>query len=66
MYVQTGFLSSRGWLWTGILLSIAAIAVYVWHDPPTGRDGSTLVGYGLGGLSAAIVVYLAIQGFFPA
>ena len=62
MYVQTGFLASRGWLWTGILLSIAAIAVYVWHDPPTGRDGSTLVGYGLGGLSAAIVVYLAILG----
>ena len=62
MYVQTGFLASRGWLWIGILISIAAIAAYVWHDPPTGRDGSTIVGYGLGGLSAAITVYLAILG----
>lgn len=62
MYVQTGFLASRFWLWTGILLSTAAVIAYVVHSPPTGRDGSTIVGYALGGLSALIVLYLAILG----
>jgi hypothetical protein len=62
MYLQTGFLASRGWLWIGILISVLAIAAYVVHDPIGGRDGSTIVGYGLGGLSALIVLYLSILG----
>lgn len=62
MYVQTGFLASRFWLWIGILISVVAIVAYVVHDPIQGRDGSTWVGYGLGGLSAAIVVYLSWLG----
>ncbi|MEM9062353.1 MAG: hypothetical protein AAGD13_17985 [Pseudomonadota bacterium] len=62
MYVQTGFLASRLWLWIGIIISIAALAAYIAHNPPQGRDGSTIVGYGLGGLSALIVVYLSWLG----
>jgi hypothetical protein len=62
MYLQTGFLASRTWLWISILLSVVSIAAFVWHSPPEGRDGSTLVGYGLGGLSALIVIYLSILG----
>ncbi|MEM1298133.1 MAG: hypothetical protein AAGH68_02555 [Pseudomonadota bacterium] len=62
MYVQTGFLESRFWFWAGILLSVAALAAFIFYDPPGGRDGSTIVGYGLGGLSALIVVYLAWLG----
>lgn len=62
MYLQTGFLASRAWLWTGIILSVVAIVAYVVHDPIGGRDGSSIVGYGLGGLSALIVVYLSVLG----
>ncbi|MEL6997682.1 MAG: hypothetical protein ACFB03_20730 [Paracoccaceae bacterium] len=62
MYVQTGFLASRLWLWIGILISTAALVAYFAHNPPQGRDGSTIVGYGLGGLSALIVVYLSWLG----
>lgn len=62
MYVQTGFLASRFWLWTGILLSVIALAAFIAYDPPAGRDGSSIVGYGLGGLSALIVLYLSWLG----
>lgn len=62
MYVQTGFLASRFWLWTGILLAVIALTAFIVHNPPAGRDGSSIVGYGLGGVSAAIVLYLSWLG----
>ncbi|MFK7941846.1 MAG: hypothetical protein AB8B85_02850 [Paracoccaceae bacterium] len=62
MNIQTSFLANRFWLWTGIILSVIALAAYIYFAPPAGRDGSTIVGYGLGGFSALIVLYLSWLG----
>ncbi len=62
MYVQTGFLANRTWLWVGIIISVIAIVAFFAHEPVQGRDGSTIVGYGLGGFSALIVLYLSWLG----
>lgn len=62
MNIQTSFLSNRFWLWTGLVLSAIALAAYIGYAPPAGRDGSTIVGYGLGGFSALIVLYLSWLG----
>ena len=62
MHVQTGFLANKTWLWIGILISVIAIAAFFSHTPIQGRDGSTIVGYGLGGFSALIVLYLSWLG----
>lgn len=62
MNLQRGFLDNRTWLWIAIIISALSLAAYVVHSPIGGRDGSSIVGYGLGGLSALIVLYLAILG----
>lgn len=62
MNLQRGFLESRAWLWTMVILSALALAAFVAYRPIGGRDGSTLVGYGLGGLGALIVLYLSVLG----
>lgn len=62
MQLQRGFLDSRLWLTVGLVVSAAAVAAYVGSHPIGGRDGSTAVGYGLGGLSALLVLYLALLG----
>lgn len=62
MNLQRGFLDNRTWLWVAIIISLASIAAYVVHDPIGGRDGSTAVGYALGGLSAFLVLYLSWLG----
>jgi hypothetical protein len=62
MHVQTGFLANKTWLWVGIIISVIAIAAFFSHTPIQGRDGSTIVGYGLGGFSALIVLYLSWLG----
>ena len=62
MNIQTSFLANRFWFWTGVLLSLIALGAYIGYAPPSGRDGSTIVGYGLGGFSALIVLYLSWLG----
>ena len=62
MNLQTSFLANRFWLWTGIIISLISVAAYTIHSPIDGRDGSTIVGYGLGGFSALMVLYLAWLG----
>lgn len=62
MELQRGFLDSRLWLTVGMIISAAAVAAYVVHEPIGGRDGSTIVGYGLGGLSAFLVLWLSLLG----
>lgn len=62
MHIHTSFLANRFWLWTGILISLISVFAYAWHAPPHGRDGSTIVGYALGGLSGLLVLYLAWLG----
>ncbi len=63
MDLRPGFLESRGWLYVGIFISILALAAFVIHDPIGGREGSTWVGYGLGGFSGLMVLYLAWYGY---
>ncbi len=41
-----------------IVLLVLATAIYVIDDPVGGRNGGTWVGYGLGALSAALVLWL--------
>lgn len=62
MELRRGFLDSRLWPTVAAFISAAAIAAYVARDPIGGRDGSTAVGYALGGLSALLVLYLAMLG----
>ncbi|MEM7210534.1 MAG: hypothetical protein AAF479_01375 [Pseudomonadota bacterium] len=62
MHIHTSFLANRFWLWTGIGISLLSVAAYAYHAPPHGRDGSTMVGYVLGGFSGLIVLYLAWLG----
>lgn len=62
MELQRGFLDNRLWLAVGVLISIAAVVAYVGYQPIGGRDGSTEVGYALGGLSALLVLWLALLG----
>lgn len=62
MNLQRSFLESRFWLIVAVIISVIAITAYVVHDPIGGRDGSTAVGFGLGGFSALIVLYLAWLG----
>lgn len=50
------------WLKFTLALTAGSIAVYAWHDPIGGPDGGTWVGYGLGGLAAAIIVLLLWYG----
>jgi len=45
-------------LWLALALIGAATLVFWWHDPIGGRSGGTWVGYGLGGLSALLVLWL--------
>lgn len=62
MQIQDGFLAHRGWFRTGVWLSIIALIAYLVYVPPEGRNGSTWVGYGLGGVGAALVLWLSWLG----
>lgn len=62
MHIQTSFLANRFWLWTGVGLSLVSLFAFWWHAPLWGRDGSSAVGYALGAVSGALVLYLAWLG----
>lgn len=62
MRIHQGFLASRSWPIFAVLLCLTAFAVFVFYAPEGRRDGSTLTGYALGGLSAAIVLWLSWLG----
>lgn len=62
MRIHQGFLANRTWPILSILLCLTAAAVWVFYAPEGRRDGSTFVGYGLGGLSALIVLWLSWLG----
>lgn len=62
--MHASFLTHRGFrhLKLGLLLSIAAIAAYAWHDPLGAPNGGTWLGYTLGGVGAAIILLLLWYG----
>jgi hypothetical protein len=61
---QASFLSHGGfyWLKASLWLVAAVVVVYAAYDPIGGRNGGTAVGYGLGGLGAAIILWLSWLG----
>jgi hypothetical protein len=62
--MHESFLRHRRWLFLKIAsaLSVAAIAVYVWDDPPHGANGGTWLGYTLGTMGAILIVWLSWLG----
>ncbi|MEM8789972.1 MAG: hypothetical protein AAGE80_00040 [Pseudomonadota bacterium] len=62
MRIHQGFLANRTWPIIAFLLCASAAAIWVFYAPEGRRDGSTVVGYGLGGLSALIVLWLSWLG----
>ncbi|MDW8257936.1 MAG: hypothetical protein RML32_00670, partial [Gammaproteobacteria bacterium] len=57
-------LSYRGqrYLWWALALAAASVAAYVWHRPLDAPNGGTWLGYTLGGVGAALIVWLACLG----
>lgn len=62
MRIHQGFLANRVWPVIAILLCLSAFAMFVFYAPEGRRNGSTVTGYTLGGLSIAIVIWLAWLG----
>ena len=58
--MHEGFLVYAGFRYLKIatLLCVAAIAVYAWHAPPDEPNGGTWLGYGLGCIGAALILWL--------
>lgn len=59
-----GFLRHADFRWAKIalLLCAASIAAYVWHQPADGPNGGTWLGYTLGGVGAALILFLLWLG----
>lgn len=62
--MQASFLSHARFrhLKLALLLVAASIAAYAWQDPIGGPSGGSWVGYGLGGVGAAIILLLLWYG----
>lgn len=50
------------WLWVALVLSVASLVAYLWHDPDTPPNGGTWLGYTLGTIAAALIVWLMLFG----
>ncbi len=50
------------WLWIALGLSVASLIAYLWHDPDTPPNGGTWLGYTLGTIAAALIVWLMLFG----
>lgn len=62
--IHEGFLVHRGmrYLKLAALVIVVAVAVYVWHEPLGAPNGGTWLGYTLGGLGAALILWLTFFG----
>jgi hypothetical protein len=58
--MHEGFLVYAGFRYLKIatLLCVTAIVVYGWHTPPDEPNGGTWLGYGLGSIGAALILWL--------
>ena len=50
------------YLRVALLLCVAVIAVYAWHDPLAGANGGSWYGYTLGTIGALLILWLAWFG----
>jgi hypothetical protein len=64
MAAHGSFLSHREFLWLRRAGAVALLAVvaYVSYDPIGGRNGGTAMGYALGGIGAALILWLSWLG----
>jgi len=62
--MHTSFVTYQGgrWFWIASALSLLAIVLYSWHEVPEPPNGGTWLGYTLGSLGAALIVWLIYLG----
>lgn len=63
--MQDSFLNFSGfrYLWLSLILLVASIVAYVWHQPFEGPNGGSWLGYTLGSVGAALIVWLMLFGY---
>lgn len=54
--------ANKRYLWVGLVLLVGAILAYSWHDPVGRPNGGTWLGYTLGTIGAALIVWLMLFG----
>lgn len=50
------------YFWVALILSLASVVAYVWHDPHGPANGGTWLGYTLGTIGAVLIVWLMLLG----
>jgi hypothetical protein len=50
------------WFKAAVVLSLLAAAAYLWHNPPTKPYGGSWLGYTLGSVGAALILWLLYYG----
>ncbi|MDJ0652954.1 MAG: hypothetical protein QNJ40_02290 [Xanthomonadales bacterium] len=63
--MQESFLTFKGlrYLWVSLILLVGSLVAYVWHNPSDGPNGGTWLGYTLGGIGAALILWLMLFGY---
>ncbi len=54
--------AGKRYLWIALVLSALSLAIYIWHDPVDTPSGGTWLGYTLGGIGAALILWLLAFG----
>jgi hypothetical protein len=52
----------KRYLWVAIAACLVAIGAYAWHNPPEPPNGGTALGYTLGTIGAALILWLIAFG----
>lgn len=50
------------YFWIALLLTVASVVAYLWHQPPGPPNGGTWLGYTLGTIGALLILWLMLLG----